>query len=460
MKKINQLLLAVLLGGLGVLCLVNLLLSQTELSEKSREYRVSINRLERSVEAFEEEKGRAAESLEELAAFAGAKNYPFVTGLSVLARETRDGQELEWIQETKESRESEKFREVGGEQESEAFWKNGESEYAVIAAGLAYYKVYYVSEKISDGSVRLLVNGLAVFFLLLTLSVLWYVRQKILLPFTRLTRLPYELSKGNLTIPLKENKDRFFGKFMWGMDLLRENLEENKTRELELLKEKKVLLLSLSHDIKTPLSAIHLYAQALCKNLYQEEAKKREIAAKIKEKADEIESCIGEIVKASNEDFLSFQVENREIYVKEVLEQIRLYYEEKMALYQLEFRIEPYSNCLLWGDGDRLTEVLQNVIENAIKYGDGRKIGIHARREEEEYVITVRNTGCSLAEKELPHIFDSFFRGSNVGKNPGSGLGLYICRQLMHLMEGEITAGICEKDEESWMEICLALHLA
>ena len=164
-------------------------------------------------------------------------------------------------------------------------------------------------------------------------------------------------------------------------------------------------------------------------------------------------------MKASNEDFLSFQVENREIYVGEILEEIRIYYEEKMELYQLEFKMEPYSNCLVWGDSARLTEALQNVVENAVKYGDGRKIRIQSRREEEEYIIVVQNTGCGLSSKELPHIFDSFFRGSNVGKNPGSGLGLYICRQLMHQMEGEITAGIREKDGESWMEVCLALHL-
>ena len=114
---------------------------------------------------------------------------------------------------------------------------------------------------------------------------------------------------------------------------------------------------------------------------------------------------------------------------------------------------------MIWGDSARLTEALQNVVENAVKYGDGRKIRIQSRREEEEYIIVVQNTGCGLSSKELPHIFDSFFRGSNVGKNPGSGLGLYICRQLMHQMEGEITAGIREKDGESWMEVCLALHL-
>ena len=243
MKKINQLLLAVLLGGLAALCLVNGLLSGTELSETSREYRIALNRLERTIADFEQQTGRAAESLKELSGYSKGTDYPFVTGLSVLPYPAGD------------SREPEKF------------WKNGEEEYAVIATELAYYKVYYVSGKISDGPVRVLVNGIAGFFLLLTLLVLWYVRQKILRPFTRFVQLPYELSKGNLTLPLKENKDRFFGKFMWGMDLLRESLEETKTRELELQKEKKVLLLSLSHDIKTPLSAIHLYAQALCRNL-------------------------------------------------------------------------------------------------------------------------------------------------------------------------------------------------
>ncbi|MCI9174522.1 MAG: HAMP domain-containing histidine kinase [Lachnospiraceae bacterium] len=432
MKKINQLLLAVLLGGCAALCLMNVLLSQTKLSEPGREYRIALNRLERVIADFEQEKGRAAGSLTELSDYSGGADYPFVTGLSVLEYDKEAGD----------------------------FWKNGEGEYAVIASELAYYKIFYTAGRTSAGPLRILINGIAVFFLLLTLLVLWYVRQKILKPFTRFVHLPYELSKGNLTLPLKESKDRFFGKFMWGMDLLRESLEENKARELELQREKKVLLLSLSHDIKTPLSAIHLYAQALCKNLYREEAKKQEIAAKIREKAEEIEVYISEIVKASNEDFLSFQVENGEIYVGEILEGIRAYYEEKMALHQLEFKMEPCPNCLVFGDPDRLTEALQNVVENAIKYGDGRKIRILARREEEEYVIFILNTGCGLAPKELPHIFDSFFRGSNAGKNPGSGLGLYICRQLMHRMEGEITAGIREKDGESWMEICLTLHLA
>lgn len=57
-------------------------------------------------------------------------------------------------------------------------------------------------------------------------------------------------------------------------------------------------------------------------------------------------------------------------------------------------------------------------------------------------LICVRNSGCALPDTELPHIFDSFWRGSNVKNRSGSGLGLYICRQLMRKMNGDIFARI------------------
>ena len=61
-------------------------------------------------------------------------------------------------------------------------------------------------------------------------------------------------------------------------------------------------------------------------------------------------------------------------------------------------------------------------------------------------LVTVRNSGCTMADAELPHMFDSFWRGSNAHKEKGSGLGLYICRQLMNKMNGEVFAQIQEQD--------------
>ena len=277
---------------------------------------------------------------------------------------------------------------------------------------------------------------------ILFIAVMIYIKFAILIPFERLIDIPYELSKGNLTAPIKETKNRFFGKFLWGIDILRENIELQKQRELEMQKEKKMLLLSLSHDINTPLSAIKLYSAALSKNLYPDREKQYKIAENISEKANEIENYVSQIIMASREDFLSLEVNMGEFYLSELIEKITRYYREKLALIKTDFIVGEYKNCLLSGDLSRSVEVLQNVMENSLKYGDGKCVELIFSWEDECVQIAVRNGGCTLGKDDLPHVFESFWRGANAESVHGSGLGLYICRQLMRKMNGEIFAEI------------------
>lgn len=318
-----------------------------------------------------------------------------------------------------------------------------ESDYLIREMDGTLYRIEYNSNvDVLNTKLKLFINGALGVMAALVLFSLLYVRQKIIKPFEQMKEVPYELSKGNLTVPIKENKSKFFGKFVWGVDMLRETMEEQKQHELDLQKEKKTLILSISHDIKTPLSAIKLYASAISKGLYEGKERQTEIAKNINAKADEIEQFVSEIIKASNEDFLNLQVRTGEFYLSEAIENIKVYYSEKLALARTDFVINDYDNCMLKGDCDRFIEVLQNVMENAIKYGDGHNIEISFSEEEDCRLVQIKNTGCTLADTEVPHIFDSFWRGSNVGSNSGSGLGLYICRQLMHKMDGEIFAEV------------------
>lgn len=322
---------------------------------------------------------------------------------------------------------------------------HSQGDYAIREIGGRLYRFDYTTKKNSgNAQIIVMVNVILAIMTAAVFGILFYVRRKILRPFERLTNVPYELSKGNLTLPVKESKNRFFGKFLWGIDRLRENIEQQRQRGLELQKEKKTLLLSLSHDIKTPLSVIKLYAKALSKNLYPDEETQREIAESINEKANEIEDYVSRIITASREDFLSFDVENGEFYLSELVQTIAAYYSEKLALVKTEFAIGEYQNCMLFGDLDRAVEVLQNVMENALKYSDGKRIELVFPEDDEAVLITVKNNGCTLDRSDLPHIFESFWRGANSGTIPGSGLGLYICRQLMHKMNGEIFAEIDE----------------
>ena len=287
-----------------------------------------------------------------------------------------------------------------------------------------------------------IVNAVLGTMAILFIAVMLYIKFAILAPFERLSSIPYELSKGNLTAPMKETKNRYFGKFLWGIDILRENIEQQKQRELEMQKEKKTLLLSLSHDIKTPLSAIKLYSAALSKNLYSDAEKQHKIAENINEKADEIEGYVSQIITASREDFFSLEVNMGEFYLSELVEKIAGYYKEKLALIKTDFIIGKYKNCLLSGDLSRSVEVMQNIIENALKYGDGRRVELIFPKDDECVQIAIMNGGCTLEKDDLTHIFKSFWRGANAGNIGGNGLGLYICRQLMRKMNGEIFAKI------------------
>ena len=280
----------------------------------------------------------------------------------------------------------------------------------------------------------------------ITISIMFYIKLKILAPFENLRDIPYELSKGNLTVPIKETKNRFFGRFIWGVDMLRENMEEQKERELNLQKDKKMLLLSLSHDIKTPLSAIKLYSKALSKGLYADKEKQNQIIASIDEKAEEIENYVTQIITASREEFLSLEVNNSEFYLSELMSKIKIYYKEKLNLLKTNFNVQEYDDCIINGDLDRSIEVIQNIMENAIKYGDGKNIEISFEEEEDSVLLTIKNTGCTLQNSDLTYMFDSFWRGTNAQNEKGSGLGLYICRQLMHKMNGEVFAKIIAEE--------------
>ena len=312
--------------------------------------------------------------------------------------------------------------------------------YLIIEAGGMLYRVEYI---VGNGQHSIaVVNCVFGVLFLLMIGLLYYIRGHIIVPFGRLNDVPQELARGNLAVPIPEEKSRFFGKFTWGVNLLRESIEDSRKKEITMQRDKKLLLLSLSHDIKTPLSAIKLNARALARGLYKDEEKRRAAAESINTRADEIERFVSEITKAASEDFMSFEVTQGEAFLSAIITRIDARYAPQLALSGTEFVIQKYDDCILSCDPDRLAECLQNLIENAIKYGDGRRIEISFDKMDGCELITVSNTGCTLEAKELPQIFESFHRGNNADKVQGNGLGLFICKRLMGLMNGEVYADI------------------
>ena len=312
--------------------------------------------------------------------------------------------------------------------------------YLIIEAGGTLYRAEYTVGSGQHGIAA--ANCILGVLFLLIIGLLYYIRRHIIVPFGRLNDVPKELARGNLAVPIPEEKSRFFGKFTWGVNLLRESIEDSRKKEIAMQRDKKLLLLSLSHDIKTPLSAIKLNAKALAKGLYKDGEKSRAAAESINTRADEIEHFVSEITKAASEDFMSFEVALGEEFLSVIIKRIDARYAPQLSMSGTELVIRKYDDCILSCDPDRLAECLQNLIENSIKYGDGRRIEISFDKMDGCELITVSNTGCTLETKELPQIFESFHRGNNADKVQGNGLGLFICKRLMLLMGGEVYADI------------------
>ena len=314
------------------------------------------------------------------------------------------------------------------------------------------YRFEYIEE--ADENL-LIINVCLGTMALFVVAILFYVREKIIVPFHQLEEVPYELSKGNMTVSLKEEKSRYFGKFVWGLNMLKEKVEERRENELEMHRDKKLLMLSLTHDIKTPLSVIKLNAQAIEKGLFTEKERIKESAKLIDTKVNEIEQYVSQITEASKDDFLDLTVVEEDFYLSEVVRVIIEGYTSKLQLRKTEFTVEEYRDCIVYGDKDRLIEVMQNLMDNAIKYGDGREVRLAFDREEDCALVSVISSGATLEKSEISKVFDSFFRGTNSTKQSGSGLGLYICRQLMNKMNGDIFV----KEDEEYFSVTLVIRM-
>ena len=133
-----------------------------------------------------------------------------------------------------------------------------------------------------------------------------------------------------------------------------------------------------------------------------------------------------------------------EFYLDDLIKRVLESYREKCSMRMVCLEVGCYENRLLAGDIDRAMEVFENLFENAFKYGDGKKIVVTFYEEDYRQLIRVFNTGIPVSDNEFNHMFESFFRAGNSKGKQGHGLGLYICREIMRKMGGEIFA---EKEE-------------
>ena len=110
----------------------------------------------------------------------------------------------------------------------------------------------------------------------------------------------------------------------------------------------------------------------------------------------------------------------------------------RLNVLDIPYTFEMNHNAMVRSDKRGICRILSQILDNAIKYGNGDGIAVILNKEEDGYYFVIKNKGNVLSEKELPYIFNSFWRGSNAEKTGGNGIGLFEAREIAQSLYGDV----------------------
>jgi len=214
--------------------------------------------------------------------------------------------------------------------------------------------------------------------------------------------------------------------------------------ELEQTMLKRRFVTFVSHQLRTPLVAIHQYLDVL-RNLDETgdtEARRREWLDRCLARIEELQDLIKDWLTLARVEGGTLFKERIRIDLNCLVADILETYEQTAAAAQVSLEAHlPDNHLLVAGDRSCLSVLFDNLITNAIKYNKpGGKVTVSGSESRGEVVIAVADTGIGIAEKYRPFLFEEFFRvkEDGAGKTGGTGLGLHICKQIVSEMGGTI----------------------
>ncbi len=196
---------------------------------------------------------------------------------------------------------------------------------------------------------------------------------------------------------------------------------------------------TISHELRTPLGFIKGYSTSLLrKDTEWDEPTRDEFLAIIDEEADRLSLLIENVLESarlqSKTLTLRFQPLRLDAILRDVVMRIRSHFKN------LEVDIETKSTPSIHGDGVRIAQVFENLFTNAIKYAPGAPIAVSLSSQGDSVLVVFKDGGPGIAPESLPLIFERFYRVKSEKSVTGSGLGLYICKQIIQAHRGKIWA--------------------
>ncbi len=289
---------------------------------------------------------------------------------------------------------------------------------------------------------------MAILILLILIAMLLslWIYRTILRPIGELKKATNEIKEGNLDYELKIDERDEIGQLCMDFEEMRQRLRDNAAEKLQYEQENKELIRNISHDLKTPITAIKGYVEGIMDGVASSPEKVDKYIRTIYNKANDMDKLIDELTFYSKIDTnkipYTFAKININAYFEDCVEELGLELEAKnIDLGFFDYTEEPVT---IIADAEQLKRVINNIISNSVKYLDKKRGIINIRlKDEGDFVqIEIEDNGKGIAARDLPSIFERFYRtdASRNSSKGGSGIGLSIVRKIVEDHGGRIWA--------------------
>ena len=278
------------------------------------------------------------------------------------------------------------------------------------------------------------------------LSVGLWIYRSIAVPLVKLKKATKNIKEGNLDFVLEVEGNDEFSQLCQDFEEMRKRLKESTEEKILMDKENKELISNISHDLKTPITAVKGYVEGIMDGVADTPEKMDRYVRTIYNKTNEMDHLINELTFYSKIDTnripYTFSKLNVEDYFSDCAEELGLEMETRGI--ELVYANYVEKGVQVIADGEQIRRVIHNIVSNAIKYMEKPRGIIQLRvKDVGDFIqVEIEDNGKGIAAKDLPYIFERFYR-TDVSRNSskgGSGIGLSIVKKIMEDHGGKVWA--------------------
>ena len=299
---------------------------------------------------------------------------------------------------------------------------------------------------IRDLAIRLALI-IIVILILTGITLVSFIYREIALPVGQLSEGTRRIAEGDLDFEIEvPDVDDTMAELCRSFEYMRMKLKETTDKTLESERENRKLISNITHDLKTPVTSIKGYAEGLIDGVADTPEKRQKYLRTIYNKANDMDRLINELTFYSGIDAdripYNFARINICEYFDDCVDEIGMDLEANNI--DLDYSSELAPDTLIIADPEQMKKVINNIIGNSVKYMDKDKglISIRLKDEEESVLIEIEDNGKGIDNKDVPYIFDRFYRTdtSRNSSKGGSGIGLSIVKKIVEDHGGRVFA--------------------